>query len=161
MKIESKFDFKDFDSIKKYLLPKSLYVHIFCIIILLFSIFTNHVILGFIIGIIGVIAMEAFLAITKKNLTTVLKERFKQSLNGKDILEIELLFEDSTISSYCSNIESRYTITYDDILKLIIGEKYSLLFTNNNSFVVLETTKVKEKKLDEFLLSKNPKIKIR
>lgn len=161
MKITSEFNFKDFDLIKKYLLPNRAFVHILAAFILLFSIFTNKILIGFIIGILGVIVMETILIITSRRVSRIMKERFKQSLNGKDKLEIDIEFEETSFTSHSSNTDSKLTLSYDEIKKLIINDKYTLLFTTANTFLIIETSKITENKLDEFLLSKNPNIKIR
>ena len=161
MEINSEFDFKDFDSIKKYLIPNNYYVHVLALFILLFCIFTNKLVIGLIIGIIGVAIMELLLIWGSKRNTNIIQERFRQSLNGKEKLQIDLVFNESSFSSHSQNTDSSITLTYDEIKKLIIKDKYSLLVTNANTFLVIETNKLLENKLDEFLLSKNPRIKIK
>ena len=86
MEIKTVFDFNDFDKIKKYISPNYLFVHLLSILVVLFCVLTNHVIVGFIIGFLGVAIMEGmYLVVSRKN-TKILRERFKQSLNGKDKL---------------------------------------------------------------------------
>ena len=82
MEIKTVFDFNDFDKIKKYISPNYLFVHLLSILVVLFCVLTNHVIVGFIIGFLGVAIMEGmYLVVSRKN-TKILRERFKQSLNG-------------------------------------------------------------------------------
>ena len=161
MKIKTEFDIKDFNLIKKYLIPNRNFIHVLALLILVFSIFTNQVLVGFIIGVIGVIVMEVLLLISSKRITKIMKERFKQSLNGKDKLEIDIDFQDDALISHSLNTNSTLKMSYADLKKLILSDKYSLLFTTGNLFLIIETSKITENKLDEFLLSKNPSLKIR
>ena len=161
MKIKTEFDINDFNLIKKYLIPNRNFIHVLALLILVFSIFTNQVLVGFIIGVIGVIVMELLLLVSSKRITKIMKERFNQSLNGKDKLEIDIDFQDDALISHSSNTNSTLKMSYDDLKKLILSDKYSLLFTTGNLFLIIETSKITENKIDEFLLSKNPNLKIR
>ena len=161
MEIKTEFDFKDFDKIKKYISPNYLFVHILAAIVIIFCVLTNHVIIGFIIGFVGVVIMEGmFIVVSRKN-TEILRERLKESLNGKDKLELVIHFDDSDFTSHSLNTDSKLTIPYTEIKKLIISNKYSFLFTIANTFLIIDTSQVLDNKLDEFLLSKNPNIRIR
>ena len=161
MEIKTVFDFNDFDKIKKYISSNYLFVHLLSILVVLFCVLTNHVIVGFIIGFLGVAIMEGmYLVVSRKN-TKILRERFKQSLNGKDKLELVINFDDDNFTSHSINTNSKLTIPYSDIAKLLISDKYSFLITNANTFLIIETSQITENKLDEFLLSKNPNIKIK
>ena len=161
MEIKTKFDFEDFDKIKKYISPNYLFVHILAAVVIIFCVLTNHVLIGFIIGFIGVIIMEGmFIVVSRKN-TEILRERLKQSLNGKDKLELVIRFDESDFTSHSLNTGSKLTVPYTEIKKIIISDKYSFLITNANTFLIIETSQVLDNKLDEFLLSKNPNIRIR
>ena len=161
MEIKTEFDFKDFDKIKKYISPNYLFVHILAAIVIIFCVLTNHVIIGFVIGFIGVVIMEGmFIVVSRKN-TEILRERLKESLNGKDKLELVIRFDESDFTSHSLNTDSKLTIPYNEIKKLIISNKYSFLFTIANTFLIIDTSQVLDNKLDEFLLSKNPNIRIR
>lgn len=142
-------------------MPKTYYVHAFCIFLLIYSFLGESRLPKLIVGSIVIILMELFIFSIRKKLKRIQKERIQLNANGEDKLKIELQFYEDTIQSYIPNINSKSNITYDDIEKLVISDKYSLLFTKNNSFVIIETTKVKENDLAELLVSKNPKIKIR
>ena len=161
MEIKTEFDFKDFDKIKKYISPNYLFVHILAVIVIIFCVLTNHVIIGFIIGFVGVVIMEGMFIIVSRKNTEILKERLKESLNGKDKLELVIHFDDSDFTSHSLNTDSKLTIPYNEIKKLIISNKYSFLFTIANTFLIIDTSQVLDNKLDEFLLSKNPNIRIR
>ena len=161
MKIKTEFDINDFNLIKKYLIPNRNFIHVLALLILVFSIFTNQVLVGFIIGVLGVIVMEVLLFISAKRITKIMKERFNQSLNGKDKLEIDIDFKDDSLISHSYNTNSTLEMSYADLKKLIVSDKYSLLFTTGNLFLIIETSKITENKIDEFLLSKNPSLKIR
>ncbi len=161
MKIKTEFDINDFNLIKKYLIPNRNFIHVLALLILVFSIFTNQVFVGFIIGVLGVIVMEVLLFVSSKKITKVMKERFKESLNGKDKLEIDIDFQDDSLISHSNNTNSTLKMNYADLKKLILSDKYSLLFTIGNLFLIIETSKILENKLDEFLLNKNPNLKIR
>lgn len=161
MKIKTEFDINDFNLIKKYLIPNRNFIHVLALLILVFSIFTNQVFVGFIIGVLGVIVMEVLLFVSSKKITKVMKERFKESLNGKDKLEIDIDFQDDNLISHSNNTNSTLKMSYADLKKLILSDKYSLLFTTGNLFLIIETSKILENKLDEFLLNKNPNLKIR
>ena len=161
MEIKTEFDFKDFDKIKKYISPNYLFVHILAAIVIIFCVLTNHVIIGFIIGFVGVVIMEGMFIIVSRKNTEILRERLKESLNGKDKLELVIHFDDSDFTSHSLNTDSKLTIPYNEIKKLIISNKYSFLFTIANTFLIIDTSQVLDNKLDEFLLSKNPNIRIR
>ena len=161
MEIKTEFDFKDFDKIKKYISPNYLFVHILAAIVIIFCVLTNHVIIGFIIGFVGVVIMEGMFIIVSRKNTEILRERLKESLNGKDKLELVIHFDDSDFTSHSLNTDSKLTIPYTEIKKLIISNKYSFLFTIANTFLIIDTSQVLDNKLDEFLLSKNPHIRIR
>ena len=161
MKIKTEFDINDFNLIKKYLIPNRNFIHVLALLILVFSIFTNQVFVGFIIGVLGVIVMEVLLFVSSKKITKVMKERFKESLNGKDKLEIDIDFQDDSLISHSNNTNSTLKMNYADLKKLILSDKYSLLFTIGNLFLIIETSKILENKLDEFLLNKNPNLKIK
>lgn len=161
MKIKTEFDINDFNLIKKYLIPNRNFIHVLALLILVFSIFTNQILIGFIIGVLGVIVMEVLLLVSSKRITKIMKERFKQSLNGKDKLEIDIDFKDDSLISHSYNTNSTLEMSYADLKKLIVSDKYSLLFTTGNLFLIIETSKITENKIDEFLLSKNPSLKIR
>ncbi len=161
MEIKTEFDFKDFDKIKKYISPNYLFVHILAAIVIIFCVLTNHVIIGFIIGFVGVVIMEGMFIIVSRKNTEILRERLKESLNGKDKLELVIHFDDSDFTSHSLNTDSKLTIPYTEIKKLIISNKYSFLFTIANTFLIIDTSQVLDNKLDEFLLSKNPNIRIR
>lgn len=161
MEIKTEFDFKDFDKIKKYISPNYLFVHILAAIVIIFCVLTNHVIIGFIIGFVGVVIMEGMFIIVSRKNTEILRERLKESLNGKDKLELVIHFDDSDFTSHSLNTDSKLTIPYNEIKKLIISDKYSFLFTIANTFLIIDTSQVLDNKLDEFLLSKNPNIRIR
>jgi hypothetical protein len=161
MKIKTEFDINDFNLIKKYLIPNRNFIHVLALLILVFSVFTNQVLVGFIIGVLGVIVMEVLLFVSSKKITKVMKERFEQSLNGKDKLEVDIDFQENSLTSHSHNTESKLTLSYNDLKKLIVSDKYSLLFTTANSFLIIETSIINENDLIEFLLKKNPNIKIR
>ena len=161
MEIKTEFDFKDFDKIKKYISPNYLFVHILAAIVIIFCVLTNHVIIGFIIGFVGVVIMEGMFIIVSRKNTEILRGRLKESLNGKDKLEVVIHFDDSDFTSHSLNTGSKLTIPYSEIKKLIISNKYSFLFTIANTFLIIDTSQVLDNKLDEFLLSKNPNIRIR
>ena len=161
MKIKTEFDINDFNLIKKYLIPNRNFIHVLALLILVFSVFTNQVLVGFIIGVLGVIVMEVLLFVSSKKITKVMKERFKESLNGKDKLEVDIDFQEKSLTSHSHNTESKLTLSYNDLKKLIVSDKYSLLFTTANSFLIIETSIINENDLIEFLLKKNPNIKIR
>ena len=161
MKIKTEFDINDFNLIKKYLIPNRNFIHVLALLILVFSVFTNQVLVGFIIGVLGVIVMEVLLFVSSKKITKVMKERFEQSLNGKDKLEVDIDFQEKSLTSHSHNTESKLTLSYNDLKKLIVSDKYSLLFTTANSFLIIETSIINENDLIEFLLKKNPNIKIR
>lgn len=161
MKIKTEFDINDFNLIKKYLIPNRNFIHVLALLILVFSVFTNQVFVGFIIGVLGVIVMEVLLFVSSKKITKVMKERFKESLNGKDKLEVDIDFQEKSLTSHSHNTESKLTLSYNDLKKLIVSDKYSLLFTTANSFLIIETSIINENDLIEFLLKKNPNIKIR
>ena len=141
MEIKTVFDFNDFDKIKKYISPNYLFVHLLSMLVVLFCVLTNHVIVGFIIGFLGVAIMEGMYLVVSRKLV--------------------INFDDDNFTSHSINTNSKLTIPYSDIAKLLISDKYSFLITNANTFLIIETSQITENKLDEFLLSKNPNIKIK